>query len=125
MALRESYEREEITEVRWINSDNNPADAMTKTTPNKALERLVDNNKIVIRVEGSVERKKSTTGPPTSTIRPERSPMVSRSTIKMGEGTFNIQYALPCYCRIFEKINITADRPRVDPVLIDKIDSHW
>jgi hypothetical protein len=30
MGLRQSYERREISEIRWINGDDNPADAMTK-----------------------------------------------------------------------------------------------
>ena len=37
IALRQSYERRELTEVRWINRQDNPADAMTKATPNKML----------------------------------------------------------------------------------------
>jgi len=37
IALRQSYERRELTEVRWINRQDNPADVMTKTTPNKML----------------------------------------------------------------------------------------
>jgi len=37
MALRQSYERRELTEVRWINRQDNPADAMTKATLNKML----------------------------------------------------------------------------------------
>jgi hypothetical protein len=57
MALRQSYERREITEVRWINGKDNPADAMTKSAPNKALEKLIDSNKLNVRVEGWVERK--------------------------------------------------------------------
>ncbi|KAM4057545.1 polyprotein [Hirsutella rhossiliensis] len=56
MALRQSYERREITEIRWINGADNPADAMTKASPNRALERLVDTNSLTIRIEGSVER---------------------------------------------------------------------
>jgi len=56
MALRQSYERREIAEVRWINGKDNPADAMTKSTPNKALERFLDNNQLTIRVEGWVQR---------------------------------------------------------------------
>ncbi|KAM4065982.1 hypothetical protein HRG_000141 [Hirsutella rhossiliensis] len=46
----------EITEIRWINGADNPADAMTKASPNRALERLVDTNSLTIRIEGSVER---------------------------------------------------------------------
>jgi hypothetical protein len=56
MALRQSYERREITEIRWINGEDNPADAFTKATPNRALERFIDNNELSIRVEGSVQR---------------------------------------------------------------------
>jgi hypothetical protein len=56
MSLRESYERREITEVRWINGKDNPADACTKRTPNLALERLVSYNKLKIQVEACVER---------------------------------------------------------------------
>jgi hypothetical protein len=44
MALRQSYERREITEVRWIDGKDNLADAMTKSIPNKALEKLIDTN---------------------------------------------------------------------------------
>lgn len=59
MALRQSYERREITEIRWIHGDDNPADAMTKSTPNKALERFIDSNQLTVRVEGFVERSVS------------------------------------------------------------------
>ncbi|KAM4067663.1 polyprotein [Hirsutella rhossiliensis] len=33
MALRQSYEQREMAEIRWINGDDNPADAMTKQHP--------------------------------------------------------------------------------------------
>lgn len=56
MAIRESYERREITEMRWINGEDNPADAMTKSIPNKALQTLVDTNELTLRVEGWVQR---------------------------------------------------------------------
>ncbi|KAI0991219.1 hypothetical protein K3495_g16968 [Podosphaera aphanis] len=56
MALRQSYERREITDVRWIHGNDNPADAMTKASPNKALERLIDVNEVVVKIEGSVDR---------------------------------------------------------------------
>jgi len=48
MALRQSYERREITEIRWINGDNNPADAFTKASLNRALERFIDSNKLTV-----------------------------------------------------------------------------
>jgi hypothetical protein len=57
MALRESYEGKEINEIRWINGEDNPADALTKSTPNRALEKLVTGNEIVVRIEGEVFRK--------------------------------------------------------------------
>src|SRR3978361_918794 len=48
MALRQSYERREIAEIRWIDGKDNPADAMTKSAPNKALEKFLDNNQLQI-----------------------------------------------------------------------------
>ncbi|KJZ69915.1 hypothetical protein HIM_10700 [Hirsutella minnesotensis 3608] len=56
MALRQSYEQREITEIRWIHGADNPADAMTKASPNRALERLIDTNSLTIRMEGYVQR---------------------------------------------------------------------
>ena len=60
MALRQSYERREISEVRWIRGEDNPADAMTKATANAALERLVTTNRLEVRLEAWVERRKAT-----------------------------------------------------------------
>ena len=37
IALRQSYERRELTEVQWINRQDNPADIITKATFNKIL----------------------------------------------------------------------------------------
>lgn len=56
MAIRQSYERRELSEVRWIDGDSNPADAMTKANPNKALERLIDTNRLTVKVQGWVQR---------------------------------------------------------------------
>ena len=56
MALRQSYERHEVHTVRWINGNDNLADAMTKGTPNAALARFVNTNETVLRVEGWVDR---------------------------------------------------------------------
>ena len=33
MYLHQAYERHEITEVKWIRSEDNPADAITKAKP--------------------------------------------------------------------------------------------
>jgi hypothetical protein len=57
MAIRQSYERRELTEIRWINGQDNPADAMTKGTPNKALEKFIDTNELSVRIEGWVKRE--------------------------------------------------------------------
>ena len=59
MALQESYERRELYEIRWINGQDNPADAMTKSNANRALETLIDTNSLTIHVEGWVKRDKT------------------------------------------------------------------
>ncbi|POS88265.1 hypothetical protein EPUL_000613 [Erysiphe pulchra] len=46
LCLRESYERREITELRWIAGNTNPANAMTKSRACPALKNLVENNYI-------------------------------------------------------------------------------
>ncbi|KAI1000125.1 hypothetical protein K3495_g8067 [Podosphaera aphanis] len=56
IAIRQSYEKRELTKIRWINGNDNPADAMTKANPNKALQKFVDTNKLNIRIEGWVQR---------------------------------------------------------------------
>ena len=48
MALRQSYERCELHEVRWIHRDNNLADAFTKGVPNRSLERFINDNHVTI-----------------------------------------------------------------------------
>lgn len=53
MALREAYENRDTEEVRWIDGESNPADAMTKAKPNGALKRLIDRNKLTLRMQGS------------------------------------------------------------------------
>jgi hypothetical protein len=52
MALRQSYEKRELTEVRWINGQDNLADTITKAMPNKMLQEFLDNNEITVRLEG-------------------------------------------------------------------------
>jgi len=37
ICLRQAYERRQITKVKWINSEANPADVMTKGRPYVAL----------------------------------------------------------------------------------------
>jgi hypothetical protein len=52
MALRQSYERREITEIRWIDRKDNLANAITKSTLNKAFKKLINTNQLGVRVEG-------------------------------------------------------------------------
>ena len=56
MCLRQAYERREITEVKWISSEDNLADAMTKAKPCQALKTLIDTNKLNLQVTEWVER---------------------------------------------------------------------
>ena len=56
IAIRQSYKRRELQEIQWINSQDNPADAITKSNPNKALEKFLDTNCLQVRVEGWVKR---------------------------------------------------------------------
>jgi hypothetical protein len=56
MALRQSYERRELAEIRWIKGESNPADAMTKSVPNKALAQIISTNRLEVRVQGYVHR---------------------------------------------------------------------
>jgi hypothetical protein len=56
MCLRQAYERRQITEVKWIDGEANPADAMTKGKPCVALQRLIDTNQIDLQAVGWVER---------------------------------------------------------------------
>jgi len=57
MCLRQSYEKREIAEVRWINGNTNPADAMTKSKKAcGALKSLVERNEVDIETMEWVER---------------------------------------------------------------------
>ena len=52
IALRQSYERREITEIRWIDRKDNPIDAITKSILNKVLKKFLDINYLIVRVKG-------------------------------------------------------------------------
>ncbi len=56
MCLRQSYERREITKIRWIDEDTNSVDAMTKINSCQALTKLIDTNIIDLRTTAWVER---------------------------------------------------------------------
>ena len=57
MCLRQAYERREITEVKWIKGNTNPADSMTKGKASGALKQLLDTNTVQLDVVEWVERK--------------------------------------------------------------------
>jgi len=48
ITLRQLYERRELYEIRYINRLDNLADAMTKATPNKALETFISTNQVYV-----------------------------------------------------------------------------
>ncbi len=50
--LRQSYEGKNIDKIRWICDKDSLADAITKVSPNSALERIIITNKVTIRLEG-------------------------------------------------------------------------
>ena len=56
MSLRQSYERREVTEVKWIHGHNNPADSMTKRKASSALKTVIDTNRINLDTTEWVER---------------------------------------------------------------------
>ena len=58
IAIRQSYERRKLLEIRWINGHNNLANTMTKGNPTKALQTLINTNELRIRVEGWVQYTK-------------------------------------------------------------------
>ena len=51
ICLRQVYKRQEITEVKWIKGESNPADSITKSKPTNALKRLIDTNTIQLDIE--------------------------------------------------------------------------
>jgi hypothetical protein len=56
MCLRQSYERREITKIRWIDDEFNSVDVMTKSNSCQTLSRLIDTNIINLKTNEWVER---------------------------------------------------------------------
>ena len=52
IGLRQSYERREISEVRWIDGTYNLADAITKEKPGQALRHLIETNTLNLITKG-------------------------------------------------------------------------
>ncbi len=59
MALRQSYERREMTEIIWIEGSNNPADGLTKNKLCPALQHLIDTNSHTLKTTAWVQRKEN------------------------------------------------------------------
>ena len=57
MCLYQLYKRKEITEVKWINSDSNPTDLMTKRKVFIAFKKLIDTNYLELQAIEWVEKK--------------------------------------------------------------------
>jgi hypothetical protein len=57
MCLYQLYKHREITEVKWIDSDSNPADLMTKSKAFTALKKLIDTNYLELQTIEWVEWK--------------------------------------------------------------------
>ena len=55
MCLHQSYKRREIAEVKQIDKDSNPIDTITKSKPLSALKRLIDINRIELKIVEWVE----------------------------------------------------------------------
>ena len=58
ISLRQAYERRLITEIKWIDGEANPADAITKGKVYATLTQLIDTNRIDLQAVGQVERTK-------------------------------------------------------------------
>ena len=56
ICLRQLYERREIAKVKGIDGDSNPIDAMTKSKLLLALKRLINTNRIELKIVEWVER---------------------------------------------------------------------
>ena len=56
ICLRQLYKRYIITEIKWINSDLNPINIITKTNACNALRNLINTNTINLNIKEWVER---------------------------------------------------------------------
>ena len=57
IALHQLYKRREITKIQQIDGKDNPTDAITKSTPNKAFREFINSNQLSVQVEKQVQRK--------------------------------------------------------------------
>lgn len=57
MSFRQSYERREIMEIKRINCNTNPTNAMTKSKLCQASKKLIETNKIELMATEWVDRE--------------------------------------------------------------------
>ncbi len=57
--VRDAYSREEISDVGFIRSDQNPADALTKLSPCRALEDYLTTGRLHIIVDQWIIRRRN------------------------------------------------------------------
>lgn len=60
-SIREAYELREIAEIVWIKGPSNPADSMTKSNSNRALDDIIASNRYILDKEAWVERDDNST----------------------------------------------------------------
>ena len=75
--IRRAYKADEITNVAWITSANNPADGLTRSEYNKVLDRALRSG--VLQHEVGEWICKNYADPDTSTIRHVRSVRLPQS----------------------------------------------
>jgi hypothetical protein len=51
-----------VFDIRCIDGNDNPADAMTKAGSNRALEQLVTINKLILKIQEWVKRERKIGG---------------------------------------------------------------
>ncbi|KAA8494667.1 Retrovirus-related Pol polyprotein from transposon TNT 1-94 [Porphyridium purpureum] len=57
--LREAFKNEEVVSIKWVRSEGNPADGLTKAEPNKALLRLLKDGTINLVIEQQIKQSTS------------------------------------------------------------------
>jgi hypothetical protein len=55
IAIRQAYKKKELFEIRYINKQDNPVDTIIKLLFNKILEKFVNTNELIIRMQNKVD----------------------------------------------------------------------
>jgi hypothetical protein len=51
ITIRQTYKKKELFEIRYINRQDNPTNTITKLLFNKILEKFINTNKLIIRMQ--------------------------------------------------------------------------